>query len=125
MRVQQLLLGGSPCIPVQQCARFMRTHTSSPQVQELLPGGAPAWLTGGDGRVVMSLLCVLVVFPLSCLRRMREVSTCWVHSLQLFGSQPCCAWCRVVQTGSGDLFERVAMVTPAAPARAACMLRCC
>ncbi len=43
------------------------------QVQELLPGGAPGWLTAGDGRVVMSVLCVLVVFPLSCLRRMREV----------------------------------------------------
>ncbi|PRW60760.1 amino acid transporter [Chlorella sorokiniana] len=56
------------------CGDFcLLADTGTIAVQELLPGGAPRWLTAGDGRVVMSVLCMLIVFPLSCLRRMREL----------------------------------------------------
>jgi hypothetical protein len=41
--------------------------------RDLFPAGAaPAWLTAGQGRVVM-VLSLLIIFPLSCLRRMRQV----------------------------------------------------
>jgi heme exporter protein D len=41
--------------------------------RDLFPAGAaPGWLTAGQGRVVM-LLSLLIIFPLSCLRRMRQV----------------------------------------------------
>ena len=47
-------------------------------VRRLFPGGSPAWwLTAGDGRVAMAVLTLAVVFPLSCLRRMREVCVWW------------------------------------------------
>ena len=48
-------------------------------VQDLYPGGTapPRWvrlLTASDGRLVMTLLGIIVVFPLSCMRHLREVS---------------------------------------------------
>ena len=42
-------------------------------VQDLLGSHAPAWLLAGDGRVVMTLLTLLLVYPLCCLRGIREV----------------------------------------------------
>jgi hypothetical protein len=47
--------------------------TGSIAAAALYPGGAPAWLVAGDGRIIMAALALLVVFPLSCLRRMREL----------------------------------------------------
>lgn len=41
--------------------------------QELFPGGAPGWLVAGGGRALMAVLAAVVVFPLSCVRHMREV----------------------------------------------------
>eukprot|EP00887_Chlorella_sp_A99_P003836 scaffold11.g3836.t1 len=42
-------------------------------VSVLFPDSAPAWLTGGGGRGIMVVLGLLVVFPLSCLHRMRQL----------------------------------------------------
>ncbi|KAL4422426.1 hypothetical protein ABPG75_008623 [Micractinium tetrahymenae] len=41
--------------------------------QELFPGGPPGWLVAGGGRAMMAVLAAIVVFPLSCVRHMREL----------------------------------------------------
>lgn len=40
---------------------------------ELFPGGPPGWLVAGGGRALMAALAATIVFPLSCVRHMREV----------------------------------------------------
>lgn len=55
------------------CGDFaLLADTGRISLEVLLPH-APAWLSAGDGRVVMALLAVAVVFPLSCLRQLRQV----------------------------------------------------
>lgn len=42
-------------------------------LEGLFAGAAPAWAVAGDGRVPMVALGLLIVFPLSCMRRIRSV----------------------------------------------------
>ncbi|KAK9817843.1 hypothetical protein WJX72_002950 [[Myrmecia] bisecta] len=37
------------------------------------PAEPPSWLLNGDGRALMAIIAVLLVFPLCCLRRMRSL----------------------------------------------------
>jgi sodium-coupled neutral amino acid transporter 11 len=63
-----LLLFGTLCGDIALLADTGRIAAG-----DLFPGGAPEWLVAGDGRTVMAALVIVVVLPLSCMRRMREV----------------------------------------------------
>ena len=59
-------------------------------VEKLMAGAAPAWLVGGDGRLIMTLISLGIVFPLSCLRHIRKVRHSWVGWRWVVGAGVAC-----------------------------------